>query len=95
MVLKCGAEMWCEEGVVKHYVDVSVRDQLPPFTRCFFTGTTQPNTAAGSWQEWSGWKTSDRSWGEGVWNEKRGKLEGEKMTFVRKERSGGACGNDV
>ena len=30
----------------------------------------QPKVAAGSWQEWSGWRTSDSMCGEGVWNKK-------------------------
>ena len=36
----------------------------------------QVKVAAGTAQEWSGWKTSDSSWCEGVWNKKWKELEG-------------------
>ena len=46
----------------------------------------QPKMAAGSWQECSGWKTSDSSWSEGVWNKKWKEPEGEiRSSSGRKE----------
>ena len=40
-------------------------------------------------QEWSGWRTSDSSWSEGVWNEKWDKVDEEKSQLERLERSEG------
>ena len=76
----CGTDMCLEEswerGSVEQDVDVSVRNQHFQFGVHRFSDVSsdveraQSQMAAGSWQEWSGWKTSDSSWGEGAWNKK-------------------------
>ena len=43
-----------------------------------------PEIAAGSWQEWGDWKTSESSWCEYVWNETLDKIKGAKTEFERK-----------
>ena len=91
-----GIEMWLaeswERGSVEQDMDFSVRNQ------CFQIGVQhlsnvsaeeerdQSKTAAGSWEEWSGWKTCDTSRSEGVWNKKwKGARRGKWSSSGRKE----------
>ena len=67
----------CLQPSENHFLDVAV-DVEPK---------EQPKVAAGSWQELSGWRTSDSSWSEGVWNKKWDTLEEEKTELVRTECS--------
>ena len=66
--VRCNASL-CDEGFVECDVDVSVRFQFSTFTNCSSNSIHQPNLAAGSWQEWSGW---NKKWDE---------LEGEKTNW--------------
>ena len=74
----------CSQLSNDHSLNVSINVELKE----------QPKICAGSWQDWSDWKTGDRSWSEGVWNKKRDTFVGTK-NFVRKERSEGVIDVEV